>query len=148
MLEVESENILDERIMSFLSSQTNFTLAVSDNNKPYCANCFYAYDVERNRLVFKSKPETTHISIALKNPHVAGTITPDALDKTRIQGIQFSGMIVRALEDQPEAAKTVYYKKYPFALVITGELWVIRLQNLKFTDNKLGFGKKLNWKNK
>lgn len=148
MKEVESENILDERIGSFLSSQTNFTLAVSENNIPYCANCFYAYDAERNRLVFKSKPETTHISIALKNHHVAGTITPDTLDKTRIQGIQFSGMIVQASEDQPEAAKAVYYKKYPFALVISGELWIIKLQNLKFTDNKLGFGKKLNWKNK
>lgn len=142
----EHTGALDKRISSFLSSQTNFTIAVSENNKPYCANCFYVYDAERNRLVFKSKPETLHISIALVNGQVAGTITPDVLDKTRIQGIQFTGVLFSSSARDHYAAKAAYYTRYPFALTVPGDLWVIELHTLKLTDNTLGFGTKLNWK--
>jgi uncharacterized protein len=144
--ECENNNELDGRISSFLLSQTNFTLAVSENNKPYCANCFYAYDLESNRLIFKSKLETTHIVKALKNNCVAGTITPDLLDKTRIQGIQFEGVFFQVSGEKPDKAKSIYYKKYPFALTISGELWVIELGAIKFTDNIMGFGKNINWR--
>ena len=143
---MKEKNEIDERILSFLSEHTNLTLAVSENDHPYCANCFYSFSKKRNLLIFKSNPETTHITIALKNDKVAGTITPDKLDKTRIQGIQFIGKILHAKGDNLITAKNSYYKKYPFAIAFSGELWVIELHSIKFTDNKLGFGKKLGWK--
>jgi uncharacterized protein YhbP (UPF0306 family) len=143
---VKEKNEMDERIRSFLAAQTNLTLAVSENDHPYCANCFYAFADKKNLLIFKSKPETTHIVLALKNDCVAGTITPDALDKTRIQGIQFTGKISQATGENLITAKNAYYKKYPFALTFAGDLWAIELHFLKFTDNKLGFGKKLEWR--
>jgi hypothetical protein len=146
MNEAKEKNEMDERIRSFLSAQTNLTLAVSENDHPYCANCFYAFADKKNFLVFKSKPDTIHIALALKNDRVAGTITPDALDKTRIQGIQFTGKISRAAGEDLTTAKNAYYKKYPFALAFAGELWTIELNSIKFTDNKLGFGKKLEWR--
>lgn len=142
---MKEKNEIDERIRAFLAAHTNLTLAVSENDHPYCANCFYAFAEKKNLLVFKSSPETTHIVIALKNDKVAGTITPDKLDKTRIQGIQFTGKISRAAGEDLTTAKNSYYKKYPFAITFAGELWTIELHSLKFTDNKLGFGKKLEW---
>ena len=137
---------MDERISFFLSSQTNLTLAVSENNLPYCANCFYAFMKEENILVFKSKPETTHIRIVLSNPVVAGTITPDSLGKMRVQGIQFTGKVMSDEINLSRKAKDVYHKKYPFELAFAGEIYLIVLQSVKFTDNKLGFGKRLEWK--
>jgi len=148
MKEAKEKSELDERIRSFLSAHTNLTLAVSDNDQPYCANCFYSFAEKKNLLIFKSNLETTHIAIALKNDKVAGTITPDKLDKTRIQGIQFTGKTLHAKGDNLITAKNSYYKKYPFAIAFSGELWVIELHSIKFTDNKLGFGKKLLWRKK
>ena len=143
---MKEKNEIDERILSFLAMHTNLTLAVSENNYPYCANCFYAYSEKKNLLIFKSNLDTKHIAIALRNDNVAGAITPDKLDKTRIQGIQFTGKISKAEGEFLTTAKNAYYKKYPFALAFAGELWIIELNFLKFTDNKLGFGKKIEWK--
>jgi hypothetical protein len=148
---VDIENMLDERIADFLSTQTILSIAVNDPEMsgPYCANCFYAFEKKANLLVFKSKEESEHITIALKNPNVAGTITPDVLDKTRIRGIQFTGTLSRegtSVDKHDEKAKAAYYKKYPFALAVSGDLWVVELLTLKYTDNKFGFGKRMEWK--
>jgi uncharacterized protein YhbP (UPF0306 family) len=144
----ETVEAMDEKIVAFLHSQTNMTIAVSDDNSPYCANCFYAFSEKENLLFFKSKPETTHIKIALKNNNIAGTILPNSMDKTRIQGIQFTGKFIQLDDDFFSSAKLIYYKKFPFAMPISGELWAIELVSIKFTDNKLGFGKRLEWKNR
>ncbi len=61
MGEKEVISNLDSKVQKFLLDQTNLTLAVSQEGKPYCANCFYAFDLETNMLIFKSKISTTHI---------------------------------------------------------------------------------------
>ncbi len=37
-------------------------------------------------------------------------------------------------------------KRYPFAILMKTQLWVVDLDFIKLTDNRLGFGKKLIWK--
>jgi uncharacterized protein YhbP (UPF0306 family) len=142
----ERISVLDERIVSFMQSQSNLTLAVSESNIPYCANCFYTWSEKENSLIIKSKRETNHIRVALKNKSVAGTIVPDALNKTRIQGIQFTGVISKPDGALLNAAENIYYNKYPYAKVVSGEIWMIELWAIKFTDNHMGFGKRLEWK--
>jgi uncharacterized protein YhbP (UPF0306 family) len=137
---------MDERISSFIMSQTNLTIAVSENDVPYCANCFYAYLEKQNVFILKSKEETNHIRVALKNNNVAGTIIPDSLDKARIQGIQFRGIFSKPVDEFLHHAKKVYYAKFPFAKFVTGDIWTIEVCAIKYTDNKLGFRKRLNWK--
>lgn len=142
-LEIQKVN---ERIISFLKQNTNLTIATCLNNIPHCANCFYSYDDERNILVFKSKSETEHIMQALENNLVAGSITPDKLDATKIQGIQFRGKFFEPKNEPLEILKRIYYKKYPFAMAFAGNIWAIELTYIKMTDNTLGFGKKIEWK--
>ncbi len=132
----------DERITDFIFSHTCLTLAVAENNVPYCASCFYVYVPGMNILVIKSKKSTAHIRRALLNPRVAGAIVPDSLDMKRVQGIQFSGILFNLQESSCDAA-SMYYRKYPFAIAVPGELWGIELSSIKFTDHRLGFGKKL-----
>lgn len=38
-----------------------------------------------------------------------------------------------------------YNRRFPVARVLSAPMWEIRLTELKFTDNTLGFGKKLHW---
>lgn len=136
---------MDERILSFIKAQTSLSFATVKDDIPYCATCYYAFIPERNCLVIKSDSETQHIQQALSNNNIAGTIVPDKLLKTKVQGLQFQGKFVVPEKEMLSDAKAVYYKKYPFALAIPGDLWLLELTSLKFTDNTLGFGKKLKW---
>ncbi|PWG82500.1 pyridoxamine 5'-phosphate oxidase family protein [Pararcticibacter amylolyticus] len=139
---------VDKRIVAFLQSQTVLTLATCTDGIPYCATCFYAYSEKYNSLIFKSSPETLHVVQGLENDKVAGSVLPDKLITGKVKGIQFSGSFVRATDPELPDLQKVYYKKYPFAMAIGGELWAVKLTRIKFTDNTLGFGKKLLWEAK
>ena len=44
-----------------------------------------------------------------------------------------------------EAAKNIYLKAFPYALLHLETLWIIEPDFYKLTDNRLGFGKKIIW---
>lgn len=132
---------MNERIIDFIRTQTNLTIATCLDQVPYCASCFYTFYEDEPSFVFKSRSGTRHITEALKNPLVAGTIVPDRLIKGKVRGLQFQGKF-RAANREEAAA---YYKKYTFAMAMPGDLWAIVPVEIKFTDNTLGFGTKINW---
>ncbi len=136
---------MDIRIETFIEKQKNLTFCTCEDNIPYCANCFYAFMNDEKMLIFKSDKNTKHISQAIKNNAIAGTILPD-LDKIgTIKGIQFTGNFVAPADNLLDKARKIYYKKFPFALAITGKMWGVELATIKMTDNTLGIGKKLTW---
>lgn len=46
--------MLDKKIVRFIERHHVLTLATrSADGTPYCANCFYTYDKERNLLIFR-----------------------------------------------------------------------------------------------
>lgn len=132
---------------AFIGAQTCASLCCrNENNQPYCFSCFYAYNEEKGLLYYKSGPEAYHSQLLGLHTEVAGTILPDQLCKLHIQGIQFEGVLLPP--DHPDArnAATHYYKRHPLALAHSGMLWTIRLEHIKYTDSKMGFGKKLEWR--
>lgn len=133
-------------IWKFIQQCELFTLATSCNNQPYCTPCFYAFDEMDQLLVFKSNMETRHAKELLGNPLVAGSILPQKLGIGQVKGLQFTGRnaLVKNCTD-PLKLQELYYRKFPIARTMKGELWVISLEMAKLTDSKLGFGKKLNW---
>jgi hypothetical protein len=135
-------------IWNFIKQCDVLTLATSCNDQPYCTPCFYAFDETDQLLVFKSNMETRHVQELLKNQMVAGSILPKKLAIGQVSGVQFTGMVKQVKQGQctdPLKLQELYYRRYPIARTITGELWVISLEMAKLTDSKLGFGKKLNW---
>lgn len=136
---------IDERIIAFLKSQTAVSICTCSNNVPYSCICFYAYSEEHNSLIFKSGQDTLHIRQALVNPQISGSVLPDKLEKTKVRGLQLSGELSKPEGKTLTDLQKTYYKKYPIALTMKGELWAIELTFLKFTDNTLGFGKKILW---
>lgn len=135
----------DQLIANFFKAQTVFTLATSEHDQAHCSTCFYAYSEEYNMLVFKSSEKTDHIRHALANNLVGGSVLPDKLQTGKIKGIQFKGKLVEPETQCLSDLKKTYYAKYPFALAMGGEVWTIELSWIKFTDNTLGFGKKIKW---
>jgi uncharacterized protein len=136
---------VDKRIVSFLKKHHVLTLATSVDNKPYCANCFYAYLEAENCLVFTSDVETKHVTDALNNSMVAGSVVLETRIVGKIQGLQFCGEMQRAEGELLSRASAVYLKRFPYAALMKTTLWVVHFSFLKFTDNNLGFGKKITW---
>ncbi len=138
-------NEMHTAIASFMKEQTVMTLATSCNNMPHCAMCFYVFVEEQNFIVFKSKTATQHVIQALENTSVSGSILPDKLLPAKTSGIQFYGTFCKDDKKKHPLAAHYYYRKYPFAAAVPGELWIIELNKVVFTDAMLGFGKKRTW---
>jgi len=136
----------EKRIVKFIEKHHVLTLATSVNNQPWCANCFYAYLKERNAFVFTSDTDTKHIQDALQNSFVAGSVVLETTAVGKIRGIQFNGILFKPDKELLKKVKKAYMKRFPFAQLMKTTLWVLDLGYIKMTDNRLGFGKKVIWK--
>jgi uncharacterized protein YhbP (UPF0306 family) len=137
---------MNENINDFIAKQTCGSLCcVDENGMPYCFSFFYAFNSTEGLLYYKSSDYTKHSTIIKANPVVAGTILPDKLNVLQVKGVQFEGIILSLDHPASKTASTHYYKKHPMAIAMPGDIWTIQVNNIKFTDNSLGFGKKITW---
>jgi uncharacterized protein len=137
--------MIDSRIIKFLRKHHVLTIATTINNEPWCANCFYVYLEEENSLVFTTGGDTRHGKEFTENPVVAGSVVLETLIIGKIRGIQFQGIVSEPDGDLLARAKSRYLKRFPVAVLMDTRLWVVKLIYIKMTDNRFGFGKKLNW---
>lgn len=135
----------EKRMVDFINKHHVLTLATSQNNKPWCANCFYVYLEEENCFVFTSDYDTKHIRDTEEQDLVAGSVVLETHIVGKIQGIQFRGKIYRPEKGMLKKSNKAYMKKFSIAMLMKTTLWVVRLTYLKMTDNRLGFGKKIVW---
>jgi len=112
----------DQRMAKFLNKHHVMTLATCRENRPWCCQCFYVY-VERLRgLVFTSDATTRHITEAMEQPHVAGSIALESTVVGKLQGIQLEGKIVEADGELLREIKNSYMKRFPFVLLMDVKL--------------------------
>ena len=76
---------------------------------------------------------------------IAGTVNGQPKTVALIRGVQFKGEIRRLEGQESEAARNAYNRRFPVARMLPAPVWEIRLDEVKFTDNTLGFGKKMHW---
>lgn len=138
-------NSLHKNISEFINNHNIFTLATIGKEDPHCAICFYEYSENIKSIMFKSSKDTEHILNAVKNNHVGGTILSSETDVAKLKGLQFKGFIHEYNHEYYNELRKKYYIRFPFALIIPGDLWIIELTKIKFTDNSLGFARKINW---
>ena len=137
---------IDKRIVQFLKKHHVCTLATCRDGQPWCASVFYAFLEEEAVLVFTSDPATRHSTEGLLNQKVAGAIALETEIIGLIRGVQFSGIVTEPLDsDLKKKALRAYLKRFPYAILNNSPLWICTIHELKFTDNRLGFGKKLLW---
>ncbi len=137
--------MVDRRIKRFFRKHHVLTVATSVRETPWCASCFYVYLEEENSLVFTTDLKTRHGQEFLKNASVAGTVALETGIIGRIRGIQFSGTVYEPEGEMASRAESAYLKRFPVAMLMDTRLWVVKISYLKYTDNRLGFGKKLIW---
>jgi uncharacterized protein YhbP (UPF0306 family) len=132
-------------ITRFLTRQHVLSLATASAGEVWCANCFYVFDVPEMLLYLMTEPDTRHGQMMASNPKVTGTIAYQTRTVTRIQGIQFRGEIHRLQGEAEAQARASYCQRFPVARRATAPVWRLALQEIKMTDNTLGFGEKRFW---
>ena len=133
---------IDKKIEKFIKTHHVLTLATATNEgEPYCCNCFFAYDNESAAFIFTSGKETHHAQMMEQNNRVAASIVLETRTVGKIQGLQITGKVKPAIDGD----KMRYIKDFPYAVVADLSLWRLEAEMMKFTDNRLGFGKKLIW---
>ena len=137
--------MIDSRVIKFFRKHHVLTIATAVENEPWCANCFYVYLEEENALVFTTDNDTRHGKDFVKNPLVAGSVVLETMIIDKIRGIQFQGTVSEPHDDLLAKSKSAYLKRFPVAALMDTRLWIVKLTNIKMTDNRLGFGKKIIW---
>lgn len=130
------------KIESFIGEHHLLSLATSAE-RLWCCSMFYAYDPVEIVFVVASDPDTEHMRNVSVSSEVAGTVALETKTVGKIRGIQFAGIMERI---QNEVHQELYFSRFPYARMMNPTLWKIRLDEIKMTDNTLGFGKKIIWK--
>jgi uncharacterized protein YhbP (UPF0306 family) len=137
----------DNRIIKFIHKHHVLTLATACKGVPYCSNCFYTYSEEDNVFIFSSDKDTKHIQDLKCGNYVAASVVLETKKPGKIQGLQINGTLTEPKNELAEKAKKMYLKRFPYARLMETTLWTLRPDFIKMTDNRLGFGKKIIWKN-
>ncbi len=132
-------------LIHFLKKQRALSLCASNGNDLWCANCFYVLDETRMAFWLMTEPDTRHGMLMQAQPRVAGTVNGQPKTVLLIKGVQYSGRIQQLTGEREAQARHAYQKRYPIARKVQAPLWEIMLDELKMTDNALGFGKKILW---
>lgn len=133
------------KIDTFLQNHHVLSLATTYKDELSVCSLFYTYTKEENSFIVASETKTTHIQHIQQNQKVAGNIVLETKIVGKIQGVQFKGNFT---ELQDSELKKLYFKKFPYAKILSPKLWQIKIKYFKMTDNSLGFGKKLIWSSK
>ena len=131
-----------KKILEFIKEHHLLSLSTCKDNLPHSANCFYAFDKNKFNFIIASDESTRHMKELHVNPNFSATIALETNEIGKIRGLQFSGVVNKASPSE----KLLYIKTFPYALALNPTLWTLHVKNLKFTDNRLGFGKKLIFK--
>jgi uncharacterized protein len=135
---------INTEIIDFITNNKIATVCGAEDNKPHCFNCFYAVLKDEGCIVFKSSGTTKHMQIFSANNIVAGTIIASEISLSKIEGIQFEG-VVNEKDDIGFRATKSYYARFPFALTVPGRIWVIELSTIKYTNTTNGIKHKAEW---
>lgn len=137
-----------QKITDFIKRHHVITVATVNDGQPWCFNAFYAFDEEMQSFVITSHDDTRHIQEVLQNKKVAGSVVLETEIVGKVQGLQFSGEMTLCEDEDEKQAKKVYVKRFPLTTLTPKILWRISIFDAKYTDNTLGFGKKLLWTKK
>lgn len=139
-------NSVTKGITEFLKKHHVATLATVDaQGAPYCCNIFYAYDENDVTMVFASDSKTAHVSHFIADSRVAVSVVLESKIVGILRGTQICGVVIKPEGEELEKAKKRYFKRFPYAAPTSPELWVLKIESIKHTDNRLGFGVKQYW---
>lgn len=138
-------NIIPQSLVDYLTSHHVLSVAGMDEQGLWAANCFYVWSNVAQGFVILSSLKTRHGMIMLNAPLVCGTITTQEQTVAHLQGIQFSAKAILLSDKAEKQARKLYYEVFPIARAKPAPIWLLEVEMLKMTNNRLGFGHKTTW---
>ncbi|WP_413735377.1 YhbP family protein [Sodalis sp. RH21] len=132
-------------ITAYLKKQHVLSMCVGDADSLWCANFFYVFNESSMAFYFLTDHTTRHGTLLAEHQHVAGTVSDQTITISLIKGVQYSGEVSLLAGDEAQVAKRLYTSRFPLAKLSVSPIWSLRLDEVKLTNNKLGFGTKLKW---
>lgn len=140
-------NSVEENVVKFIKKHHVMAIAtLSEEGLPRTANLFYVYDKENASFIFTSSLLTNHGLDMERDERVGANVVLETSNIGQIEGLQIEGRANRVTKEEFSSARRKYIRKFPYAIVVDLELWILKADFLKMTNNKLGFGKKIIWK--
>lgn len=136
---------LEDRIIEFINEHHLLSVAATNGDDLWSASAFYAFNKKNISFIITSDTNTKHIQLALTSNIVSGIIALETETIGMIRGVQFKANILKCSDSLLDKNRLLYLKRFPYAVLKGGDLWELVITELKFTDNRLGFGKKLFW---
>jgi uncharacterized protein len=136
-------NRLSSKIVNFINEHHVLALAsVNEEGESSSCSVFYVFDEEEVSFVFASSEETEHMQNIARLKKVSSSIHLETKEVGIIRGLQVKAEVSKGLEED----KRAYLKAFPYARVMPNlQVWKMKVSSLKYTDNRLGFGKKEIW---
>lgn len=135
-----------QHLMRYLKKQHVLSVCTGSGEDLWCANCYYVFNEARMAFWLMTEADTRHGQLMQTQARVAGTISGQPKTVLLIKGVQYSGRIHRLSGAREAEALLAYQKRFPVAKKVIAPLWEITLDELKMTDNALGFGHKIVWR--
>lgn len=104
--------------------------------------CLLSFDAQKVAFYILTEEKTRHAQMSGPQAAIAGTVNGQPKTVALIRGVQFKGEIRRLEGEESDLARKAYNRRFPVARMLSAPVWEIRLDEIKFTDNTLGFGKK------
>lgn len=101
-----------------------------------------SFDAQKVAFYILTEEKTRHAQMSGPQAAIAGTVNGQPKTVALIRGVQFKGEIRRLEGEESDLARKAYNRRFPVARMLSAPVWEIRLDEIKFTDNTLGFGKK------
>lgn len=137
---------MNEKIITFFKKNKLMLLATSVNNIPYNTPLYYCFLELENKLLFLSDAKTKHAQHCIHNKNVSCCVVDNNQNLLKSKAIQLSGFAMVVNDADYNDYYKMYVKKYPAALAFSNTtLFEIEIVSLKYTDNTLGFAKKILW---
>lgn len=133
---------MQSEITEFICAQRIATICYVNNGIPYCFNCMYAYIPELEKLIFKSSKSSEHALVLQNEDRIAGTIYQASQNGFNNTGLQLLARIETENKNNKNAEIT-YYHRFPAARLMPGQLFILSLDEVKFSRAIYGTKKKV-----
>ena len=134
-----------EKIWKYTKQNNVINICAIYQTDFWTASLFYAFDEENNCVYVMSSENTRHGQLMVHNPRICGTISNQISVVYKIVGLQFTAEAYILCDKEKSMALSTYLKRFPIAHLKKDTIWKIVFTELKLTDNRLGFGRKLHW---
>jgi len=132
-------------VIDVLDSHHVVSIATADEAGPWAASCFYAFDAAAMQLIVMTSATTRHGRAMLARRRVSGTVAGQPTAITDIRGLQFEATAALLEGTEQKKAMRRFVRRHPPAAVMPSDVWALKLEAIKYTDNRIVFARKLHW---